>query len=803
MRPGLVTLATGRYILMATRVSGSVAGRRRRDGAAPTGAVGTGIQRVYAGLCLVLVAYLSLILLRPAGDSSTLLDGWGVDAFELLLSGLCISSGLRRRTGRAVPLLLGAALTSWALGDFTLTIESLGGAAPGSPSVADAFYVGFFPIAYVALVLFVRGETRRLTMANWLDSAVAGLGAAALCAAFVFGALEHSTGQHGLALVVNLAYPAGDVLLLLLVVGGSAMMSGRQRLPWLLVGAGIFVNVLGDTSNLLHSSNLLGAMGSRQLGTVVDQIAWPTSMLVISIAMWIPRGRPAPLSLPKPAGFLLPGLAAAAGLTILYVSTVDPVNQVATSLAAATLLVVVLRTGLSVRSLQALTLERQLLSVTDHLTGLGNRRHLFDGLDTFFIEGDEEAPRLAFLFVDLDGFKQINDSFGHPAGDEILYSIGARLAAAVTGSDLLTRIGGDEFAVVLSDADAEQAEATARRLTAALQKPFTIDAVNVQIGASIGIALAPLHATESARLMWCADVAMYRAKLASLPFALYDDDLDSGDSRLELADQLHAAIHSDQLTLHYQPQLNLHSGEITTVEALVRWRHPTLGLIAPLKFLPLAEEAGLMGSLTRWVLSRALQQCQTWRAAGQQVRVSVNIAAGDLLGPGLIDLVIDQLAKNDLPPHALVLEITETTLVEDFERSQQILARLHDLGVDVSIDDFGAGFTSLTYLSALAVDELKLDRSFITPLSRPDRAREVVLVHATIALGHALGLRVIAEGVEDAATLNLLGELGCDLAQGYHIGKPLPAEQLTFRTSPTHAARVHSGVDHYQPLATG
>jgi hypothetical protein len=196
MRPGLVTLATGRYILMATRVSGSVAGRRRRDEAAPTGAVGTGIQRVYAALCLVLVAYLSLILLRPAGDSSTLLDGWGVDAFELLVSGLCISSGLRRRTGRAVPLLLGAALTSWALGDFTLTIESLGGAAPGSPSVADAFYVGFFPIAYVALVLFVRGETRRLTMANWLDSAVAGLGAAALCAAFVFGALEHSTGQH-------------------------------------------------------------------------------------------------------------------------------------------------------------------------------------------------------------------------------------------------------------------------------------------------------------------------------------------------------------------------------------------------------------------------------------------------------------------------------------------------------------------------------------------------------------------------------------------------------------------------------
>ncbi len=785
---------------MAMHGSGSTANRRRSDEAAPPINVGIGIRAVYAALCSLLVAYLFLILMRPAGDSSTLVDGWGVDSFELVASGLCIASGLRRRSGRAVPVLLGTALASWALGDVALTIESLGGATPGTPSIADAFYVGFFPFAYVALVLFVRGETRRLTAANWLDGAVAGLGAAALCAAFVFGALEHSTGEHGLALAVNLAYPAGDVMLLLLVAGGSALLSGRQRLPWLLVGAGIFVNVLGDTSNLLHTSDLLGAMGSRQLGTVVDQIAWPTSILLISFAMWLPRGRPASRLLDQPAGLLLPGLAAVAGVTLLYASTIRPVNQVATSLAAATLLLVVLRTGLSVRGLRALTLERQRLSVTDHLTGLGNRRHLFDGLEAFFAES-AEPRRLAFLFIDLDGFKRINDSFGHPAGDEVLGNIGARLAAALSDSDLLTRIGGDEFAVVLRDADAAKAEATARRLTDALQEQFTIDAVSVRIGASIGVALAPDHASESARLMWCADVAMYRAKLAAVPFALYNEDLDSGDSRLELAEQLRTAIGSDQLTLHYQPQLNLRNSEITTVEALVRWRHPTLGLIAPLTFLPLAEEAGLMGSITRWIVSRALQQCQTWRAAGQQVRVSVNIAAGDLLGPDLLDLVADQLANNDLPPQALVLEITETKLVEDFERSQQVLRRLHNLGVEVSIDDFGAGFTSLTYLSALAVDELKLDRSFITPLSKPGRAREVELVHATISLGHALGLRVIAEGVEDAATLKLLGELGCDLAQGYHIGKPLPAQQLTFRTPLPDRADGLSGVGHHQQIA--
>ena len=307
-----------------------------------------------------------------------------------------------------------------------------------------------------------------------------------------------------------------------------------------------------------------------------------------------------------------------------------------------------------------------------------------------------------------------------------------------------------------------------------------IDVVNVRIGASIGIALAPLHAGNGARLMWCADVAMYRAKLACSPFALYDHDFDSGDSRLQLADQLHNAIHSDQLTLHYQPQLDLHEDEILTVEALVRWRHPTLGLIAPLKFLPLAEEAGMIGSLTRWVLDQALAQCAAWHAVGHQARMSVNISASDLLDPGLLQLVTNQLDLHRLSSDALVLEITETTLIDDFEHSKRVLTQLQELGVGVSIDDFGAGFTSLTYLSALAVDELKLDRSFITPMCGPDAAREIELVRATIDLGHALGLRVVAEGIENSETLELLRALGCDLAQGYFIGQPVSADEISF-----------------------
>ncbi len=514
------------------------------------------------------------------------------------------------------------------------------------------------------------------------------------------------------------------------------------------------------------------------MAVVANAIAWPTSILLMSVAMWLPRDLPHPLTLPRPPSFLLPGIAAALGLGILFIATLDPINHVATALAAATLVLVVGRTGFSVRSLRALTRERQRLAMTDHLTGLGNRRRLFEVLDGFFA-GTRGAAGcgLVFLFIDLDGFKQVNDSFGHPVGDEVLKRVSVRLADSLRESDLLTRVGGDEFGAILLDAGAAEGADAARRLSASLKEPFTIDSVSAQIGASIGIALAPADAVNSADLVWCSDVAMYRAKLASSAFAFYEQDFDEAGNRLALADDLRLAIESEQLVLHYQPQLDLRTSEIVTLEALVRWQHPSLGLVAPLKFLPLAEEAGLMAALTRWVLAHALGQCAAWRHEGRGLTVSVNMSAADLLGPGFVETVTGLLVEHGLPPAALVLEITETTLVREFERSRDVVRRLRELGVLISIDDFGAGFTSLAYLSGLAVGELKLDRSFITPLAGKSDPRAVELVRATIELGHALRLRVVAEGVEDTATLGLVRRLGCDVAQGYCIGKPAPAHK--------------------------
>ncbi len=277
---------------------------------------------------------------------------------------------------------------------------------------------------------------------------------------------------------------------------------------------------------------------------------------------------------------------------------------------------------------------------------------------------------------------------------------------------------------------------------------------------------------------------MYRAKLQGARFAVYEPTFGGDGNRLQLADDLSDAIASDSLVLHYQPQLDLGRDQVGTVEALVRWRHPDLGLIPPLTFLPLAEEAGLMARVTGWVLRSALTECSAWRRRGLQLRVAVNVSTGDLLDPAFPDLVSSMLCAHGVPATSLLLEITETGIIEEFDRAGAAVSRLRELGVGVSIDDFGAGFTSLAYLTRLEVCELKLDRSFIAPLAGGARTRTAELVGATIDLGHALGLRVVAEGVEDAAALALLVELGCDVAQGYAIGRPVAAAELAFDGAP-------------------
>ncbi|MGC2176323.1 MAG: bifunctional diguanylate cyclase/phosphodiesterase [Acidimicrobiales bacterium] len=737
------------------------------------------IWQVYVVLVVLLIAYLISILVR-GGANWLWLDGWTLTAFELVASLLCIYKGFAQRATRTIPLILGFALLSWTIGDLVLTAESLGGANPPTPSYADIFYLLFYPIAYVATVLLLQKGLGRLARPNWLDGVVAGLGAAALCGAFAFHGIQHVVGLSSLGTAVNLAYPIGDLFLLLLVIGGTVLLSGRGSSQWYLLGVGLSVIVIGDTFNLFDTTSGLVS----RIGGDFNQIAWPTAILLISISVWLPQRQQDPLRPQRVSGFFLPGLAAAAGLFILVYGTLRTVDRVALSLAVATLLAVGVRLALSARSLRILTEERNRQAHTDELTGLGNRRQLSMVLDLFFSDHATEdgvLRELAFLFVDLNHFKEINDSFGHPAGDELLRQLGPRLTRAVGASGSVVRLGGDELAVVLMDADANDAVTVAEKILREIEEPFILHKIRASVGASIGIALVPANATDGPALMWCADVAMYRAKLGQIPYVFYDQELDGGEDQPDLLDELRDAVSNGDFVLHYQPQLDLRTGQILAVEALVRWPHPTLGLVPPLKFLPLAEEAGLMWPLTKWVLNESFSQCAEWRNSQRCIAVSVNVATTDLLEEGFIDHVTSLLGRYDLPGDAIVIEITETTIITDFLRSQAVILQLRDLGVIVSIDDFGAGFTSLAYLSSLAVGELKLDRAFITALSAEGNGREMELVRATINLGHDMGLRVVAEGIEDVETLDLLGDLGCDLAQGYFISRPTPASRLSFQ----------------------
>jgi diguanylate cyclase len=721
----------------------------------------------------LLAAYIVSLMVRSPGDSWPWIDGWGVAAYEVILGSLLLSRAFSGLPGRAIPLVLGSAVLAWAAGDVILTWESWGGASVGEPSLADAFYVCFYPLAYAAIVLMLRKEIKRLLPATWLDGAIAGLGAAAVCAAFAFHAVFRSLGGDPFGVAVNLVYPIGDVLLLALVVGGTAILPGR-RLPWLLFATACAVNGVGDTFNLFGTT--------EQVGIVFNGIAWPIAITLMSMSVWVPPGRRELLQGGKLPGFLLPGCGALAGLVILFLGALQHhVIDVAVALATATLVVVGVRLGLSVRGLRALTEERHRQAVTDELTGLGNRRQLTTMLDEYFedLADPSTPPRgMAFLFVDLDHFKEINDSFGHSAGDELLKQLGPRLTSSLRSTDVLVRIGGDELGALLIDSDPSYAAGLARRLTALLEQPFILNGVSVRISASIGIAAAPADATDSIGLMRCADVAMYRAKLTHQAYEVYTPSIDDGGNRLALVEELRSAVEGERLVLHYQPQLDLRNGETVAAEALVRWPHPRLGVIPPLEFLPLAEEAGLMGPLTRLVLDQALSQCAVWRAAGSRIAMSVNVSSSNLLDPGFIDVVRTALRRHRVPASALILEITETTIIRDFAASHNVIEELRGLGVGVSIDDFGSGFTSLAYLGSLPITELKLDRTFISGLSASGREQDMKLVRATIDLGHALGLLVVAEGIETLAALELLALLGCDRAQGYFTGRPVPAPEF-------------------------
>jgi len=418
----------------------------------------------------------------------------------------------------------------------------------------------------------------------------------------------------------------------------------------------------------------------------------------------------------------------------------------------------------------------------DVLTGLPNRTWLRAELERILAPGADPREPLALLLMDLDRFKEVNDTLGHLSGDLLLQQVGPRFRAELLEMDLLVRLGGDEFAVLLPNADAQRACAVAERLLHVLEHPFALEGSEVEIGGSIGVALYPEHGTDADTLLRRADIAMYSAKEAHSGLAVYEPEADlHSPERLRLLADLRRAIEGGELVLHYQPQVDVGSGALAAVEALVRWRHPQRGLVAPDVFIPLAEQTRLIRPLSRWVLNAALRQYAEWQAAGLSIPIALNLSAHDLQDPTLPDLVTDLLQSYGVPAEHLRVEITESSLMAEPTRARDVLARLRHAGVQIAIDDFGTGYSSLAYLKDLAVDELKIDGSFVQEMAADAGARAIV--RAVIDLSDDLGLRVVAEGVEDQATWEALAALGCDVAQGYYFAPPLEAADVAGRAA--------------------
>ena len=420
-------------------------------------------------------------------------------------------------------------------------------------------------------------------------------------------------------------------------------------------------------------------------------------------------------------------------------------------------------------------LEHQALH--DHLTGLPNRLMLNQHLEYQLLAAERNKKSFSLLLMDLDHFKDVNDSLGHAIGDILLINTSKRLTEHVRKSDTVTRLGGDEFAILLPEANSNEAELIIKNIIKSIKKPFIIGDNTINIGISIGIACFPEDGTDATTLLQHADMAMYVAKRKQIGFSHYDDSEDFiSSNRLKLIADLRIALNNDSLKLYFQPQIDIDGSTVTGAEALLRWEHPEYGFIPPEKIVELAEYIGIIHQLSTWVLEKSIEQCNYWHQQGERISIAVNLSVHDLTNTKLCENIGNLLKQYNLPCKFLTLEITESGMMENPARSIEVLNTLSSMGINLSIDDFGTGFSSLSYLKQLPVNELKIDKSFVMNMDNDES--DVVIVQSTINLGHNLGLKVIAEGIEHEGLLHLAKQLGCDKYQGYLFGKPQDSEQF-------------------------
>jgi diguanylate cyclase (GGDEF)-like protein len=728
--------------------------------------------------------------------------GWGDESAHTLVGDLaCLPPSLvvallawraarrlanDRPSARAWGLLAGAVL-AYFLGDLVwFHTEIVLGLQP-FPSWADVGYLAFYPLALAGLLCFpgaLRGPEQRARLA--LDTVTVLLGGGLLVWYFLLRPMALAEGAEPLATALSTSYAVGDLALLFGVVGlllRRPAAGRRGALALLIVGLGLFF-----VADLAFA--WLSLQGAYRSGDWPDSL-WLAALACMALGAQVERARAgqSPVNVPEEESGptwtrWLPYAAIGASVGLLLVVARDhalaPVGELIGGVAALVGLIVgrqflALRENARLaRQQAALVAEMAHRAAHDALTGLPNRVLLRERLAVAL--GRAEGTGAALLYIDLDNFKVVNDSLGHQAGDRLLVGVARRLRAAVRPADTVARLGGDEFTILLAEgADLAAATTVAERVTAALQAPFSVDGREFFASTSIGIAVSGPDLSEPDDLLRAADTALYRAKRLGKGCAqTYDPSLRAeAERRLALEHDLRRALARDEFQVHYQPVVDLATGAVREVEALVRWRHPECGLVAPAEFLPVADETGLIVPIGQFVLDEACRQVTRWQVehpSDPPLALAVNVSAREFRRPTVVVDVMRALLTTGLSPSSLVLEITESSMMENAEATLATLRDLKALGVRLAVDDFGTGYSSLAYLKRFPVDALKVDRAFVRGLEQ-DR-EDQALVSAMVAAADALHLTVVAEGIETAAQVELLRRQGCGLGQGFYFARP-------------------------------
>ncbi len=682
--------------------------------------------------------------------------------FPLLVVRLLLAVILQpgRRTSLLVLL---AAIVSWSLGSLSVNSARIEG-----PTQFPAPGEWLFLVSYLGMVGYLLRDVDRpqsRPARGWLDVVIICGGTACLASLLLLTPLGVVSDQEGFSLLLAFVYPLADLMLALVVLGQSLLQVRADWRKSSMLGAAFVMLACADSGLALQVSastydfsNLSYALWGGGFALLVAAVCRPRQSVIRAV--------------PKVAGTpILVG----AGLVALAVLAIRPDDALANFMlppAVLTLATVAARLALALRDANRAN-EAFALSQTDDLTLLPNRR----AVRAWLAEGLAHRTPLALMLLDLDGFKEINDALGHRAGDTVLTLVGVRMREAVDQHARVARLGGDEFAIVLETTDEIELMEIAHGVLRDLAKPIVIDGIEISPSGSIGVTVAQPGDAEGGDVLRRADVAMYQAKNAGLGVALYDAQLDEfSRSRLQLAEELRKGLADDQIEVWYQPQIDAATMQVSGLEALVRWRHPTQGLISPVSFLPAARRAGLMGKLSEVVAQRTIQDLQERRLGGLDLRVAINCAPPELVGPTFLPYLFAAIEEGEIPPDRLVLEVTEDSFLDDPQHTRDVLQELRSHGVQISIDDYGTGFSSLTYLRNLPVQELKIDRALIANVATDDRSR--MIVASTIQLAHALQMRIVAEGVENAADLACLVVLGIDMVQGYHLARPMSSSKV-------------------------